>query len=552
MSRKRLGDLLIEFGLITDDQLEQALAEQKVTKQPLGEILTQRGLLAEEQLIEVIEFQLGIPHMNLDRFEIERPVIELVPEEFARSYNVLPVKRDKNRLTLAMVDPFDYFAIDDIQMTTGLQIHPVIATRDSIHRAFERYYSLKRSISEVLMDRQPVEIVEEHVRAEDAPIVRLVNQLIEQAVDKRASDIHFDSQQTGVVVRFRIDGILMNQLSLPKHLQPVVTARIKIMANLNIAERRLPQDGRIQMQVRGRPIDVRVATLPTIFGEKVVLRLLDMKNAITEVEKLGFSEVNKKAFLQMISAAHGIVLVTGPTGSGKTSTLYAALHHLNTEQQNLITIEDPVEYQLDGINQVQVNPAAGLTFATGLRSILREDPNIIMVGEIRDKETAEIAFRAALTGHLVLSTLHTNDAPSVVARLMDMGLEPYLIASTIRGVVAQRLVRQICTECRKAYRPLPDETAVLDRHGFFADQLWRGQGCSACNRTGYRGRLAIHEVVPFEEPVRTLVSQQQAGKAYREWAKQHGYKNMLEDGLEKAAQGLTTLEEVFQVVIREM
>ncbi|WP_018131345.1 GspE/PulE family protein [Effusibacillus pohliae] len=550
MARKRLGDLLLEFGLVTADQLEQALAEQKVTRQPLGEILTQRGWLTEEQLIEVMEFQLGIPHINIDRYEIERSVIDLVPEELARRYQVLPVKRSGNRLTLAMVDPLDYFAIDDVQMTTGLQIDPVIATRDSMQRAFEQYYSLKRSISEVLMDIQPEEIDEEHVRGEDAPIVRLVNQLIEQAVDKRASDIHFDSQRTGVVVRFRIDGFLSTQMRLPKHLQPVLTARIKIMASLNIAERRLPQDGRIQLQVRGRPIDVRVATLPTIFGEKVVLRLLDLKNAITRIEKLGFSERNEQAFLQMINSPNGIVLVTGPTGSGKTSTLYAALHHLNTEQKNLITIEDPVEYQLDGVNQVQVNPATGLTFAVGLRSILREDPNIIMVGEIRDRETAEIAFRAGLTGHLVLSTLHTNDAPSAITRLLDMGLEPYLIASTVRGVVAQRLVRQICSECRKPYRPLPDEAAVLEKYGFRLDKLWRGYGCSGCNRTGYRGRVAIHEVLPFEEPVRTMVSQRHPVQAYREWAEQCGYHSMLQDGLEKAVQGMTTVEEVFRVAIQ--
>lgn len=550
MTRKRLGDLLLEFGLITREQLEQALAEQKVSSQPLGEILSQRGYITEEQLIEVIEFQLGIPHMNIDRFEIERSVIELVPEELARRYKVLPVKRQGNRLTLAMVDPFDYFAIDDIHMTTGLQIDPVIATRENMNRAFEQYYSLNRSISEVLMDVQPEEM-EEQVRAEDAPIVRLVNQIIEQAVDKRASDIHFDALRTGVTVRFRIDGMLINQMRLPKHLQPVLATRIKIMANLNIAERRIPQDGRIQLQVRGRPIDVRVATLPTIFGEKLVLRLLDMKHAVTRVDKLGFSEINQKAFMQMINAAYGMVLVTGPTGSGKTSTLYAALHHLNTERMNVITIEDPVEYQLDGVNQVQVNPSVGLTFAAGLRSILREDPNIIMLGEIRDKETAEIALRAALTGHLVLSTLHTNDAPSVVARLVDMGIEPYLIASTMRGVVAQRLVRRICPDCKEAYPPLPDEKAVLEQHGVHVEKLWRGHGCGACNRTGYRGRLALHEVLPFEESVRTIVNQQQESIAYKEWARQHGYRDMLEDGLEKAVQGLTTLEEVFQVVIRE-
>lgn len=551
MSRKRLGDLLLEFGLINREQLDHALAEQKVTGQPLGEILIQNGAISEDQLIEVMEFQLGVPHVYLDQFEVDRSTIDLVPEEVARRYKVLPVKRRGNRLTLAMIDPMDYYAIDDIQMTTGLQIDPVIATRDSIQKAFAHYYSLKKSISEVLEDIQPDEIDENQVWSEDAPIVRLVNQLIEEAVDKRASDIHFDAQRTGVAVRFRIDGILMNQMRLPKHMQPVLTARIKIMANLNITERRLPQDGRFQLQVRGRTVDVRVATLPTIFGEKIVLRLFDMKNAITRIEKLGFSERNEKTFMRMVNSAHGIVLVTGPTGSGKTSTLYAALHHLNTERQNIITIEDPVEYQLDGINQVQVNPAIGLTFAAGLRSILREDPNIIMIGEIRDMETAEIAIRAALTGHLVLSTLHTNDAASAVIRLLDMGLESYLVASSLRGVVAQRLVRRICPDCRVAYSPHTDEKAVLEKHGISSDKLWRGNGCTLCNRTGYRGRLAIQEVLPFNEELRTLVTQHHPIDSYRNWAKQQGYKTMLEDGLDKAVQGLTTIEEVFQVVISE-
>ncbi|GAX88492.1 GspE/PulE family protein [Effusibacillus lacus] len=551
MTRKRLGDLLLEFGLVTKDQLDQALAEQKVTGQPLGEVLIQRGAISEDQLIEVMEFQLGVPHVNLEQYEVDRSIVDLVPEELARRYKVLPVKRRGNRLTLAMIDPMDYYAIDDIQMTTGLQIDPVIATRDSIQKAFTHYYSLKKSISEVLEDIHPEEIDESQVRGEDAPIVRMVNQLIEDAVDKRASDIHFDSQRAGVVVRFRIDGILMNQMRLPKHMQPVLTARIKIMANLNIAERRLPQDGRIQLQVRGRTVDVRVATLPTIFGEKIVLRLLDMKNAITRIDRLGFSEINEKTFMRMVNSAHGIVLVTGPTGSGKTSTLYAALHHLNTERQNLITIEDPVEYQLDGINQVQVNPAIGLTFAAGLRSILREDPNIIMIGEIRDMETAEIAFRAALTGHLVLSTLHTNDAASAVTRLLDMGLESYLIASTMRGVVAQRLVRRICTDCKVSYVPHAEEAAVLEKHGVHADKLWRGSGCALCNRTGYRGRLAIQEVLPFDEELRTLVTQHHPIDTYRNWARKQGFRTMLEDGLDKAVQGLTTMEEVFQVVISD-
>jgi type IV pilus assembly protein PilB len=549
LARKRLGDLLLENGLITEEQLEEALFEQKKSGLPLGTLLTQKGIISEQQLIEAIEFQLGVPHVNLENFVIEKEIIDLVPEEVARRYKVIPLKKRGNRLTLAMADPLDYFAIDDIRMTVGMPIDPVIATRSSLDQAIEKYYGFQHSLTEVLKDISGDEMTEDQVRSDDAPIVRMVNQMIEQAVDERASDIHIDCQRTELVVRFRIDGALYRQMQLPKHLQSVLTARIKIMANLNIAERRLPQDGRIQMMVRGRMIDLRVATLPTIYGEKIVLRLLDKQNAFLQIEQLGLSEKNRQMFMDMIQSPHGIVLVTGPTGSGKSSTLYAALQYLNSEEKNLITIEDPVEYQLDGINQVQVNPSVGLTFATGLRSILREDPNIIMIGEIRDRETVEIAFRAALTGHLVLSTLHTNDAPSTITRLIDMGIEPYLIASALRGVVAQRLVRKICPQCREAYSPFPHETAMLEKNGFSVATLWRGRGCRVCHQTGYRGRLAIHEVLPFDSQIRNLVREIQPAEVYREWAERQGYGNMLLDGVSKAVQGLTTLDEVLRQLV---
>nr|MBO2479409.1 hypothetical protein [Bacillota bacterium] len=358
--------------------------------------------------------------------------------------------------------------------------------------------------------------------------------------------------QNEMVVRFRIDGVLHTKMRFPKHLRPILTARLKIMANLDIAERRLPQDGRIQMPVRDRVIDIRVAVLPTIFGEKVVLRLLDPQQTLTRLETLGFTDTNYRAFVRMIEAANGIVLVTGPTGSGKTTTLYAALQRLNTESVNIITVEDPVEYQLEGINQVQVNAAIGLTFAAGLRSILREDPDIIMVGEIRDEETAEIAVRSALTGHLVLSTLHTNDVPSTIDRLVDMGIPPYLLASTLRGIVAQRLVRRICPECKEAYEPLPEEMALLKEHGFSVTQLWRGRGCPLCNQTGYRGRLALHEVLPVQREVRRFILERQPAETYRQWGQEHGYDSMLADGLRKVAAGETTIPEVLKVVLLEV
>lgn len=551
MVRKRLGELLMEAGLITEEQLEQALRKQRETGQRLGEILINHGVISEQQLIEVIEFQLGIPHVDLDRYRIEPEVLAVIPEEVARRYRVLPIRVQDNRLTMAMLDPFDFYTIDHLAMITGMEIDPVISTREGMERALDRYYGLQESVSEVLRQVQPEEIDVKEVSAEDAPVVKLVNQIIEQAAEQRTSDIHFDPQKHDLAVRFRIDGMLQTKMRLPKHLQPILTARLKIMANLNIAERRLPQDGRIQMPVRGRVIDIRVAILPTIFGEKVVLRLLDPKQAVSRIEDLGFSERNRQAFIRMIESANGIVLVTGPTGSGKSTTLYAALQRLNTEDVNIITVEDPVEYQLDGINQVQVNTAIGLTYAVGLRSILREDPDIIMVGEIRDEETAEIAIRSALTGHLVLSTLHTNDAPSSIDRLLDMGIPSYLLASTLRGVVAQRLVRRICTDCREAYEPHPDEAELLARHGLPAGQLWRGRGCALCNQTGYRGRLAVHEVLPIHRELRRYILERVPAEAYRAWGMEHGYESMLVDGLKKALDGTTTVMEVLKVVLTE-
>ncbi len=551
MVRKRLGELLLEAGLITDEQLEQALRKQWETDQRLGDILVEQGVISEQQLIEVIEFQLGIPHVDLDRYRIEPEVLSLMSEETARRYRVLPIRVQDNRLTVAMADPFDFYTIDHLAMTTKMEIDPVITTQEGLERALDRYYGLQESVSEVLRQVRPEEIDVKEVSAEDAPVVKLVNQIIEQAADQRTSDIHFDPQKHDLAVRFRIDGTLQTKMRLPKHLQPVLTARLKIMANLNIAERRLPQDGRIQMRVRGRVIDIRVAVLPTIFGEKVVLRLLDPKQALSRIEDLGFSERNLQAFLRMIESANGIVLVTGPTGSGKSTTLYGALQRLNTESVNIITVEDPVEYQLDGINQVQVNTAIGLTYAAGLRSILREDPDIIMVGEIRDEETAEIAIRSALTGHLVLSTLHTNDAPSSIDRLVDMGIPAYLLASTLRGVVAQRLVRRICTDCRTAYEPHPEEAALLAQHGLPAEQLWRGRGCTYCNHTGYRGRLAVHEVLPINRELRRYILDRAPAEAYRRWGMEHGYESMLVDGLRKALDGSTTVTEVLKVVLTE-
>lgn len=551
MKHKRLGDLLLEAGLITSEQLAHALTVQKKTGERLGDVLVGQGLITEQQLLAMMELQLGIPHVELDRCQIDPEGLALVPEEVARRYRVLPIRVQGNRLIVAMVDPIDFFTIDHLAMITKKEIEAVMAGKRELERAFDRCYGLQESVAEVLRHVHPEEIDIQEVSAEDAPVVKLVNQMIEQAADQRASDIHFDPQQHDLAVRFRIDGTLHTKMRFPKHLRPILTARLKIMANLDIAERRLPQDGRIQMSVRGRLIDIRVAVLPTIFGEKVVLRLLDPQQSLTRLEALGFTETNYRAFVRMIESANGMVLVTGPTGSGKTTTLYAALQRLNTESVNIITVEDPVEYQLDGINQVQVNAAIGLTYAAGLRSILREDPDIIMVGEIRDEETAEIAVRSALTGHLVLSTLHTNDAPSSIDRLVDMGIPPYLLASTLRGIVAQRLVRRICPDCKEAYEPHPEELELLSQFGLSATRLWRGRGCPFCNQTGYRGRLALHEVMPIQRELRRFILERKPIESYRKWGMAHGFESMLADGLRKVLAGKTTVSEVMKVVLVE-
>ncbi|GMA51863.1 type II secretion system protein E [Alicyclobacillus contaminans] len=546
-TRIRLGDLLLSMGMITQEQLDHALEIQRETKGRLGEILIQEGYLSEEQFIEVLEFQLGVPHVNLFRFQIDPTIVALIPESVARRYQVLALKKERNKLTVAMVDPLDYYAIDDIRMSTGFNVEPVIASKHEMQVYIERYYGLPGSLEELSTLVPKEEALGEHVTDEDSPVVRLVNQIVHQGLQQRASDIHIDPGLEEVIVRYRVDGLLRTELTLPKSMQNIVITRIKIMANLNIAERRLPQDGRMQVEVDFRQVDIRVSTIPTVHGEKCVMRLLDAKNAVLELDKLGMSPENLRVFQSMIRSAHGMVLITGPTGSGKTTTLYAALGHLSSVERNIITIEDPVEYQLPGINQVQVNPVIGLTFARGLRSILRQDPDIVMVGEIRDSETAEIAVRGSLTGHLVLSTLHTNDAVSSLTRLIDMGIEPFLVASAVTGIVAQRLVRRVCDQCRAVYTPTPSEAAWLEAHGVPMTQMVKGSGCGHCNNTGYRGRLAIHEVVKLDDELRGMVVEKRTDAEYRSYVQSQGMTSLLEDGMAKIAAGLTTLSEVLRV-----
>ncbi len=546
-----MGELLVESGMLAPEQLEMALAEQRETGARLGDILIQNGYITEQQLVEVLEFQLGIPHVILANMKIDPEVLKLVPERLAETYVLIPYRKSGNRLYVAMADPLDYYAIDDLRRSTNLVIMPAIATRQDIQAAISRHYrgnevfeTAVRSVAESAQVRQEPE---QETRAADSPVVRALNQILIEAADAGASDVHLDPQADGVILRFRVDGFLRTERVIPRNLQSGLVARVKILARLNIAEQRLPQDGRFEFAEGGHKVDVRVSTMPTAHGEKVVLRIFDLAKRAYALEELGFSEANLAAFQRMITKPYGAVLITGPTGSGKTSTLYAALKRLATPEVNVITIEDPIEYQLEGVNQVQVNPAAGLTFARGLRAILRQDPDIIMVGEIRDNETAEIAMRAALTGHRVLSTLHTNDAASAINRLIDMGVPAYMMASGVTGVVAQRLVRLVCSRCKHERPATPLEAELLEQNGLRAEKLVEGRGCAACGNTGYKGRMAVQEVLEVDDEIARLVLTSRSTEDYLQVAKERGMRTMFQDGLAKAVQGKTTVMEVLRV-----
>ncbi len=546
-TRKRLGDILIELGLLSEADLQGALAN-KQHDQKLGDTLVQRGHITEQQLIETLEVQLGIPHVSLFRYPFEPKLFNVVPKEFAKRKMLVPLKTVGDKLFVAMTDPTDFFAIDDLRLTTGFQIEPAIASKDDIMRTISKYYE-EESYDDILEDAPKSSDQEEELRDIDAPIVRLVNQILSNAVSMKASDVHLDPQENKVLVRYRIDGTLRTERILPKTMQQMVTARLKILANLDITENRIPQDGRIKTQVDFRAIDLRVSSLPTVFGEKIVMRILDLSSNLTDINKLGFTELNMKRFMEEIDKPNGIVLISGPTGSGKSSTLYAALNKLNSEEVNIITVEDPVEYQLEGINQIQVNTNVGLTFAAGLRSILRQDPDIVMVGEIRDKETAEISIRASLTGHLVLSTIHTNDSVASITRLMDMGIEPFLVTASLNAVVAQRLVRRICRDCREIQPATPREQEICAKRGIHLDIVSRGKGCSQCNMTGYKGRLAIHEVLVVDEAMKTVINRGGTAAEIHEIAVRNKTVFLVDDGLLKVKEGMTTTEEVLRVAM---
>ena len=552
---KQLGQILIELGFITPEQLETALEEHRKTPKSLGRVLIDLGMIKEADLVRALAEQVGLEFVDLNEFPIDATATVLLPEALSRRYRAIPIGERDGRLLVAMSDPANVYALDDIRTITGREVQPVVATANDVEQAIQKFSGMDSqveamaSIAAEAVDESTAELEEAH---EDAPIVKLVNAIMTQAVGDRASDVHLEPAELNVRIRFRVDGVLHEPMPpAPKNIQGGLISRLKVMADLNIAERRVPQDGRISMKVGGRALDLRVATLPTVYGEKVVIRVLDKSNALLRLEDLGFLENAYDRFSESFRKPYGAILVTGPTGSGKSTTMYSTLNILNEESKNIITVEDPVEYRLAGVNQMQVNPKAGLTFASALRSILRADPDIVLIGEIRDKETATIAIEAALTGHLVLSSLHTNDAPAAISRLVEMDVETFLVASAIDAVVAQRLARKLCERCNVPYKP---EQAELQAAGF-PEWLWpeipelrKSQGCPACANTGYRGRIGLYEVMQMSEEIERLTVERASADAIRTVAEQQGMMTLRDDGLEKARMGITTLDEVARVV----
>lgn len=531
--RKKIGDLLKDAGLITETQIVEAI-EHKKSNQKLGDALVDQGYITEKQLLDVLEVKLKLDSVSLYQYPIDKQLINLVTKDFARSHLLIPIKLDNAQLLVAMNDPLDFYAIEDLELSTGYSVQPVIAAKDDILQSINRLY-----------DSHDIEV--EDIEGEDAPAVRIFDQLLETGVAMYASDIHLDQKENAVTVRYRVDGVLRPDRTLPKGLMNSLVARIKIMAGLNITETRLPLDGRISTEVMDKRVNLRVSTLPTVFGEKVVIRILDMSNVFNKIEDIGLQEDTLAAYEKLIKQPSGLILLTGPTGSGKSSTLYGSINELNSHESNIVTVEDPVEYQLEGINQVQVNASIGLTFAAGLRSILRQDPDIIMVGEIRDRETADISIRASLTGHLVFSTLHTNSAIEAIPRLFDMGIEPYLVVSSLSGVMAQRLVKTVCKDCAYTREASPIEKDIFSRRNQQIKEVTIGRGCDRCRGTGYRGRMAIHELIVIDDDIKQLMMKQATMQDIKKHIKHKGIRFLIDDGLEKVRQGKTTLDEVLRV-----
>ncbi len=549
----RLGDLLVQVGKITEEQLKFALEVQKEKKKKLGEVLQDLDMVTQADIVEVLEFQLGIPHVDLGKFYIDPEIPQLIAEDFARKHTLIPIRKNGMKLSVAMADPLNIIVINDLEIVTGFQIEPWIGTEAGIKDAIDQYYSKKTA--EIAMEEfsKEFELESEEIdqnllrEINKAPVVRLVNTIIIQAAQSRASDIHIEPLEESLRIRFRVDGDLQEVMRPARQTHGAIITRIKIMAKMNIAERRVPQDGRVEMEVQGRDLDMRVSTVPTIYGEKVVIRMLDRSNFLRKSDELGLSDEEHRKFLDLAKSTNGMILVTGPTGSGKSTTMYALLNAINDAKKNILTIEDPVEYRMDGIMQAQVNHKAGFDFATGLKSFLRQDPDVIMVGEIRDVETAQIATRAAITGHLVLSTLHTNSAAQTINRLIDMKVERYLLASSITGIMAQTLVKQICPHCKVPYFPTPGELEVL---GFSQEadiELHKGAGCAVCKSSGYLGRTAVFEIMLLDNEARNMISEKSRPDDIRNYMRRNGMKTLQENCRALVLQGETTLEELMRI-----
>jgi type IV pilus assembly protein PilB len=565
VSRRKLGELLIESGLLTTEKLKDALEVQKSTGKRLGEVLIHMKIISEEEMAFALAMQLKIPFMDLsEEHALKDEITDLIPEEVCMKFMCIPVGIKNNIIDVAMADPLNLNIMKDLQFITGYNIQPAISTRSQILDKLQRHFHPERTITQVadefvedvgmefLSEEKEEQRIEEEESIEalrDSPFIKMVDLIIRNAIKQGASDIHIEAQENQVRVRNRIDGVLQDSIKLPKWTQPIIISRIKVLSGLNIAERRLPQDGRIKVKAKNISVDLRVSTLPTYYGEKAVIRILNKEIASLSLEQLGFSRKNMTMLLNFVHRPQGMFLITGPTGSGKTSTLYACMQEAKSDEVNIITVEDPVEFELPGVNQVQINEKVGLTFPFVLRSILRQDPNVIMVGEIRDEETAEIAVQASMTGHLVLSTLHTNDAPSAVTRLVDIGIPPYMIANAVIGVVAQRLVRTICPDCKEEYIPSRDSLARLNLD---QDELpfkfYRGAGCSTCNNTGFKGRTVIEEIMVMGPKIRELIQSSATADTVREAAMAMGMNTLGMSGLKKIEMGVTSIEEVLKAV----
>ncbi len=567
----RFGEILIKTGKINALQLQEALALQKEQGGRIGSLMVKMGMLSEGDLVEALAQHFGVPAIDLDGIDIDETVIKIIPPDIARKYTILPVSKAGATITLAMIDPTNVFAMDDVKFMTGYRVEPVVASESGLRGAIDRFYGTTHSIElkkvmedlseeneadlEVLDEEQELDLGGLEEESEQAPVVKLVNIFLTDAIKRGASDIHVEPYEKDYRVRYRIDGLLYEVMHPPIKLKEAITSRVKIMAKLDIAEKRLPQDGRIKIKTKvagkNKDLDLRVSVLPTIFGEKIVMRLLDKDNLMLDMARLGFEADSLRRFEQAILKPYGMVLVTGPTGSGKTNTLYSALQRINQPDVNIITAEDPVEFNLPGINQVQMKEQIGLNFAASLRSFLRQDPNIILVGEIRDFETAEVAIKAAMTGHLVLSTLHTNDAPSSINRLMNMGIEPFLVATSVHLIVAQRLVRRICSYCKE---PFEVPVASLVGVGFSEQesrtlQLFRGRGCDRCSGTGYKGRVGLYEVMDIDDEVRELILSGATAFELRNKAIERGMITLRMSGMQKIRDGVTSVEEVVRETV---